>query len=233
MLRQTESDKLLGWKRLSWSRLRGGSSEDFAETCWMAQKIGRAPTVFKANRCVFPHTKMAKKLCAKGMDKCKNLGDSRTERVGLKYVMFTDVYCISGISHHFALLPDHRWLKPCGCRPVGRPNSTLVPCEKIFFLGNAFCIRNVILRIVLTTGPTLEPSHLPAASQPGLGQLPLNAGATGIEMANSFHPPNKKETVVSNLPFNIVLPFRAPTIMQTAFREGRHSISEMYSSHKL
>ena len=37
-----------------------GSSEDFAETCWMAQKVGRAPTVFKANRCVFPRTKLAK-----------------------------------------------------------------------------------------------------------------------------------------------------------------------------
>ena len=77
------------------------------------------------------------------MDKCRNLGDSRKEGVKLKYVMFTDVYGISGIIHHFALLPDHRWLKPCGCRPVGRPNSILVPCEKFSFLGNAFCIRNV------------------------------------------------------------------------------------------
>lgn len=60
LLGQTESDKLLGWKRLNWLRLRFGSSDDFAETYWMAQRIGRAPTVFKANRFVFLDTKMAK-----------------------------------------------------------------------------------------------------------------------------------------------------------------------------
>ena len=66
VLGQTESDKLLGWKRLSWSRLRCGSSEDFAETCWMAQKIGRAPTVFKANGCVCSHTLKWQKIVRQG-----------------------------------------------------------------------------------------------------------------------------------------------------------------------
>ena len=94
--------------------------------------------------------------------------------------MFTDVYGISGIIHHFALLPDHRWLKPCGCRPVGRPNSILVPCEKFSFLGNAFCIRNVYC----------ESCSSPTDNR--VNNRPLNAGATGIEMANSFRPPKKK-----------------------------------------
>ena len=175
------------------------------------------------------------------MDKCRILGDSRKERVRLKYVMFTDVYGISGIIHHFALLPDHRWLKPCGCRPVGRPNSILVPCEKFSFLGNAFCIRNVYCESC--SSPTDNrvnnrphpralppPSRLPARTWPAPSQCRSHRDRNGQLVSSTK---KKKETVVSNLPFNTVLPFRAPTIIQTAFREGRHSISEMYSSHKL